>query len=155
MDATQRNTTFLKHISTIQRCTMRYFETALAGLSGCSIGYGQQFFLLRISEHEGISLQELAHRGNYDKATVTKAVQKLAACGLITVEPDDRDRRIRRLYLTSQARELTARIYDIRDSWRDRLIEGFDDNEKRQVEELLGKMALRAWELTEKGGNHS
>ena len=144
----QRNTTYLKHISTIQRCTQRYFETALAGFS---IGYGQQFFLLRISEQEGISLQELAKRGNYDKTTVTKAVQKLTKKRLVRSVPDPQDRRIHHLYLTDTARHLIERLYEVRDHCKNQLTEEFSEQEKAQMEALLSKMASRAWELTENG----
>ena len=45
--------TFLKSISLIQRNTNRYFDTMLEEFQ---IGSGQQFFLLRIFEHDGITL---------------------------------------------------------------------------------------------------
>lgn len=144
----QRNTTYLKHISTIQRCTQRYFEAALTDFS---IGYGQQFFLLRISEQEGISLQELAKRGNYDKTTVTKAVRKLTEEHLVCSVPDPRDRRIHHLYLTDTAKVLIERLYEVRDRWKNQLTEGFSDQEKAQMEGFLSRMASRAWEMTEKG----
>ena len=144
----QRNTTYLKHISTIQRCTQRYFEAALTDFS---IGYGQQFFLLRISEQEGISLQELAKRGNYDKTTVTKVVQKLTEEHLVCSVPDPRDRRIHHLYLTDTAKALIERLYEVRDRWKNQLTEGFSEQEKAQMEDFLSRMASRAWEMTEKG----
>lgn len=145
----QKNTTYLKHISTIQRCTQKYFETAL---SGCKIGYGQQFFLLRISEQEGISFQELAKKGNYDKTTVTKAVQKLLDEGLVISTHDARDRRIHRLCLTDKARELVEHLYQIRDRWKELIASPLSPDEREQMERILEKMAERAWELTEKGG---
>lgn len=140
----QRNTTYLKHISTIQRCTQRYFEAALTGFS---IGYGQQFFLLRISEQEGISLQELAKRGNYDKTAVRKLTEEHLVCSV----PDPRDRRIHHLYLTDTAKALIERLYEVRDRWKNQLTEGFSEQEKAQMEGFLSRMASRAWEMTEKG----
>lgn len=68
------NITFLKYISIIQRNTGRYFDISL---EPDHIGSGQQFFLLRIAENEGLTMLDLAQTGSYDKGTVTRAVQKL------------------------------------------------------------------------------
>ena len=104
-----------------------------------------------ISEQEGISLQELAKRGNYDKTTVTKAVQKLTEEHLVCSVPDPRDRRIHHLYLTDTAKALIERLYEVRDRWKNQLTEGFSEQEKAQMEGFLSRMASRAWEMTEKG----
>ena len=63
-----------KYISMIQRLSNIYFANEL---SSYQIGCGQQFFLLQIFKNPGISLQELASNGSYDKATATRAVKKL------------------------------------------------------------------------------
>ena len=71
----RQSVTFLKYISMIQRNTGRYFDLCLGA---DQIGSGQQFFLLRIAENEGITMYDLAQLGQFDKGTVTKAVQKLS-----------------------------------------------------------------------------
>ena len=50
----RQSVTFLKYISMIQRNTGRYFDLCLGA---DQIGSGQQFFLLRIAENEGITRQ--------------------------------------------------------------------------------------------------
>ena len=75
----------LKFISIIQRNTRRYFDLML---EGDGIGSGQQFFLLWIYENSGITMHELSRSGSFDKATATKAVQKLAEEGYVTVTVD-------------------------------------------------------------------
>ena len=52
--------TVLRYISLLQRNTQRYFDLAL---ERDNIGGGQQFFLLRIFEQDGISLLDLARLG--------------------------------------------------------------------------------------------
>ena len=49
----RQSITFLKYISIIQRNTGRYFDLSL---EADQIGSGQQFFLLRIAENEGITM---------------------------------------------------------------------------------------------------
>ena len=49
--------TILRYISLLQRNTRRYFDLML---EQDQIGSGQQFFLLRIFENDGISMQDLA-----------------------------------------------------------------------------------------------
>ena len=59
--------TILRYISLLQRNTRRYFDLML---EQDQIGSGQQFFLLRIFENDGISMQDLARLGSFDKGTV-------------------------------------------------------------------------------------
>ena len=69
----QPKPTFLKFISVIQRNTQKYFDSILEDYH---IGGGQQFFLVHIYENNGITMYDLAKLGQFDKATVTKAVRK-------------------------------------------------------------------------------
>ena len=86
-----------KFISIIYRQGQRYFDRELTPYG---IGCGQQFFLLRIFENDGISMYDLAMLGHFDKGTVTKAVQKLEEEGYLRIETDPADRRVRRLHAT-------------------------------------------------------
>ena len=68
-----QKTTFLKFISIIQRNTARYFDL---GLESDCIGSGQQFFLLRIAENQGITMFDLAQTGSFDKSNCYKSCAK-------------------------------------------------------------------------------
>ena len=94
---------FTKFTSIIYRLGNRYYDRELARHQ---IGCGQQFFLLRIYENEGISMYDLAKTGYYDKGTVTRAIQKLEELSLIRCQVDEADRRIRHLYTTPAARPI-------------------------------------------------
>ena len=134
----RQSITFLKYISIIQRNTGRYFDLSL---EADQIGSGQQFFLLRIAENEGITMYDLARIGSFDKGTVTKAVQKMVQQGYVRIEVDEYDKRVRHLYITEQARGLIERVYDLRDSWNAQITEGFTLEEREQVLHLLERMA--------------
>ena len=102
---------FTKFASIIYRLGNRYYDRELARHQ---IGCGQQFFLLRIYENEGISMYDLAKTGYYDKGTVTRAIQKLEELSLIRCQVDEADRRIRHLYTTPAARPIVENLYETR-----------------------------------------
>lgn len=129
---------FLKYISILHRNTSRYFCIAL---EPCGIGSGQQFFLRHIYENQGVSMYDLAQMGQFDKATVTKAAQKLADMGYITIIQDITDRRIKRLYTTKKAQAVLEELYYKRNLWKDALMKDFSPDIEKQLEELLKKMA--------------
>ena len=129
---------FLKYISILHRNTSRYFCIAL---EPCGIGSGQQFFLRHIYENQGISMYDLAQLGHFDKATVTKAAQKLEEMGYVTIVHDEKDRRIKRLYTTEKAQNVLEELYHKRNLWKDALMKDFSPEVEKQLEALLKKMA--------------
>ena len=138
--------TILRYISILQRNTNRYFDLTL---EPDQIGSGQQFFLLRIAEHEGITMYDLARLGPFDKGTVTKAVQKLSELGYVYLEPDLRDRRVRHLYVTERARPLIERVDHLRDLWTDALTRALPAETQEQLLHTLQILAERSGQTLE------
>ncbi|MBO8464011.1 MAG: MarR family transcriptional regulator [Firmicutes bacterium] len=130
--------TFLKSISLIQRNTNRYFDTMLEEFQ---IGSGQQFFLLRIFEHDGITLYDLAKTGGYDKGTATKAVQKLVDQGYVECVMDERDKRVRHLHITPSGMPVIERLYEIRACWKSTLLDGMTNEQEEELLKLLEQIA--------------
>lgn len=130
-----------KCASLITRGSNIFYDRALAPYG---IGAGQQFFLCRIAENEGISMNDLACLGTFDKGTVTRAMQKLYDGGYITCVVDEKDRRIRRLYITEAARPLLDRLYALRLEWESILTSGLSAEEAALAGKLLEKLALNA-----------
>lgn len=130
--------TFLKSISLIQRNTNRYFDAMLGEFQ---IGSGQQFFLLRVFEHDGITLYDLARTGGYDKGTATKAVQKLVDQGYVECVMDETDKRVRHLHVTPSGIPVVERLYEIRNGWKEQLLEGISQEEEEEILAILEKMA--------------
>lgn len=133
--------TILHYISLLQRHTKRYFELLLEQEH---IGSGQQFFLLRIYENDGITMQDLAKIGGYDKGTATRAVQKLRQQGYVSIQTDLQDKRIRHIYVTEKARSLIDHIYRVRDAWTDTITQDLSEETKALLLSTLEKMALRS-----------
>ena len=138
--------TILRYISLLQRNTRRYFDLML---EQDQIGSGQQFFLLRIFENDGISMQDLARLGSFDKGTVTRAVQKLVIEGYVRTEADPQDKRVRHIYLTERARPLIDHVYQIRDYWTAALTRGLREEEKQRLLGALRDMAERSSAMLE------
>lgn len=133
---------FMRCASTIYRQGNRFYDR---GLSEYQIGCGQQFFLLRIYENEGISMFELASLGHFDKGTVTKGIQRLEEQGYISSEADPKDRRIRRLFTTKQALPTVEGIYALKNEWNHVLTEGLTPEEVQMAERLLLHMEKNAY----------
>lgn len=104
----------LLDISILYRSTQKYYDQMLQSMS---LTYAQLPILILIYENEGISQQQIAQDGGYDKGTITKQVQKLEETGWIRVQPSRKDKRAKELYTTSKARESMSKIYAIRTSW--------------------------------------
>ncbi|MCH1981659.1 MarR family transcriptional regulator [Ruminococcus sp. OA3] len=137
----QQKVTIAKYISILYRNSRRYFDMAM---EEDLVGSGQHFFLLRIYENQGITMYDLARLGNFDKGTVTKAVQKLLDMGCIRIETDSRDRRIRHLFVEDGAMKYIQEIYKIREHWQELLFDGFSKEEESMVYEALKGMAERS-----------
>lgn len=130
-----------RHASILYRQANRFYDRALAPYG---IGCGQQFFLLRIFEHQGINVLDLARLGQFDKGTATRAVQKLEEEGYIRSEPDPQDRRMRRLYTTPAAEPIVQEVFAARERWNQILTRGIRQEEIEQADKLLAHMAETA-----------
>ena len=130
-----------RHASILYRQANRFYDRALAPYG---IGCGQQFFLLRIFEHQGINVLDLARLGQFDKGTATRPVQKLEEEGYIRSEPDPQDRRMRRLYTTPAAEPIVQEVFAARERWNQILTRGIRQEEIEQADKLLAHMAENA-----------
>ncbi|HEX2909607.1 MAG TPA: MarR family transcriptional regulator [Chloroflexia bacterium] len=75
-----------------------------------------QFALLKLLwDQDGQSGAELGSRLQLDAATVTGMLDRLQNAGLIERRPDPKDRRINRLFLTTQGRQLQKPLEKVMD----------------------------------------
>ncbi|MBQ3385098.1 MAG: anaerobic ribonucleoside-triphosphate reductase activating protein [Erysipelotrichaceae bacterium] len=115
---------FLINISVLYRYTQKYFDRHLAQYG---IGSGQMIFLLLINEHEGITMQQLTLIADFDKGTTTKNLQRLVEQDYITIQTDDADKRVKRLYTTKKTRDIINNLYEIRNECCNQLMNGLDN----------------------------
>lgn len=132
---------FLINISLLHRCGQKYYDKLL---SDTNLNASQVPFLILIFENEGISMQELAIRGCFDKGTITKSIQKLEENGYVQSVPSSTDKRIRNLYTSEKAKKIIPQIYMIRKQWWERLTVDLDSKQQKQLAFLLNEISKKA-----------
>lgn len=130
-----------KYASIINRLGMMYFDQCLEDEP---ISSGQMFFLLRLSEHEGISVLELASAGHFDKGTTTRAVQRLEELRYIYRIADEHDKRIQRLFLSDEGKKVLPIIKRAVRSWETVILSELSEDEILLCEKLLIHMTENA-----------
>ena len=75
-----------------------------------------------------------------DKATLTKVIKKLLALDYIKVTADEKDKRVKRLYITEKALPAARRIKEIHNSFYQAVCTGLSSGTVRLTEETLAQM---------------
>lgn len=89
-----------RYISILDRLMKMYYNRALCDFE---IGWGQQFYVEFLYDHPGASAQEMVEYIRVDKATLTKIIKKLLEIDYIKIVGDEKDKRVKHLYLTEKA----------------------------------------------------
>lgn len=121
----------------INKAGQLFYADRLAPLK---LGAGQFPVLSVLYAREGLAQEEIAGYLGIDKAAVAKSVRKLLEEGYIARRGDAEDGRLKRVWLTQKARRARPRILEVEAEWQARLLEGFGEEEARQLEVLLGRM---------------
>lgn len=101
---------------------------------------GQFIFLTRVYENPGINQIDLSNLLKVDKATTTKAMQKLLDEGYIAKIRDEKDKRMWRLYPTDQGKNIYAMIIEEENRNISVCFSNFTDAEQQLVYRLVKKM---------------
>lgn len=126
-----------RYVSIMDRLMKMYYDH---GLSDFEIGWGQQFYVEYIYDHPGTSAQEMVEYIRVDKATLTKVVKKLVQIGYIKVTEDEKDRRIKHLYLTEQAIPAAKRIKEVHNSFYETLCMDIPLEDVQLAKKTMGHM---------------
>lgn len=106
-----------------------------------NIGFGQYQFLLKLYLEDGLSQEELTKKVYVDKATTARSISKLSENGYVTVNIDESDKRIHRVYLTDYAKSIKNEILQIATEWEEKLLNSLDTKEIEQLYEIFDKIA--------------
>ncbi len=137
----EKQNDLLMDSSILYRSTQKYYDKMLQNLK---LTYAQLPILIQIYENEGISLQEIAHIGGYDKGTVTKNVQKLDALGYILILTNQKDKRAKELYTTALAKKHISEIYGIRWNWWHHITQDLTQDEIKVFSKFYRTMSNHA-----------
>ena len=130
----------------IARVTTQYRSEKLApmGLKSCHSSY-----LLAISNHPGISQDQLAQMICINKSNVARQVVVLEDTGFITRSPSPNDKRVMQLYPTEKTMEVLPQIRQVNRFWQEYLTEDLTQQELEVLETLLRRIQARAAAWTE------
>lgn len=101
---------------------------------------GQFVFLTRICEKPGINLVELSDILKVDKATTTRAIQKLMDEGYVRRERSSEDKRMLHLFPSTKAQKIYSCIIDEENRNIENCFLGFSSAEKETIYCLLKRM---------------
>ena len=100
----------------------------------------QWIILARLDRQPGISQNELATICEVEPITVARLIDRLEARSMVERRPDPRDRRIWRLHLLPQARDVLHEIDDQRAEMTRMVTAGIDENSIEIMTEALMRM---------------
>ena len=110
MAATSEDKSFLTQISLVSR---RLKSEAERRLTQHGVHAGQQFILECLWRENGLTPGEIAQRIKVEAPTVTRAIQRMEASGLVVVGADESDGRRLRIWITRRAAALKKVLPDV------------------------------------------
>ncbi len=103
-----------------------------------------QLMISFICRHPGSSQESMVTDLGMDKTTITHRIAGLEKLGYIYREKSSEDARVRLVYPTEKAKALYPEIHDTYESFTDRILEGFTEEEIEELTRLTAKMRLNA-----------
>lgn len=96
-------------------------------------------FLLTLSHKDGCSQESLARYLRFSKATATRVIKSLEKNGYVYREKDENDRRIYRVFISDEGREVVPAINNALQEWNNILLSDLSDEEEQIFRNLLDK----------------
>lgn len=109
---------------------------------GYGVHAGQQLVLELLWERDGRTPGELADTLNVQRSTISQAVARLAAAGLIRQDEDDADQRSYRVWLTPQGRDLQGTLSHIMAGLARDALSRLSDSDQAELMRLLGQIRV-------------
>ena len=105
--------------------------------SNVGLSPSQLSALATVERHGPLTLGALADHERVAPPTVTKAVAKLEASGLVARRVDDRDRRVSWVSLTDEGASLLGEIRQRKDAWLAARIASLDTDARKRLADAL------------------
>ena len=99
-----------------------------------------EYSVLRVLTDRALALSRLAEAAVRTTGGMTKIVDRLERRGLVVRTPDPLDRRGVLVGLTEEGQELSRKASDAYSIGRDRILERLSKNERRTIEQGLGRL---------------
>lgn len=127
------------HLQRAARAIARVFDEALKPVG---LSHGQYSLMVALNRPEPPLLGELARFLAMDRTTLTANLKPLERRGLVSVAPDARDRRARRLSLTEAGQDVLVRAVPIWRATHDRIDAGLARESPRDLRSELRHVAF-------------
>jgi len=120
----------------------RLFHSRMRGydVEGATLRDGERLILHVLVHSNGCSQLELVKQTHLKPPTVSVTLKSLEAQGFVYRENDENDQRITRVYLSERGRTHNLRIKERLNAIDTELMQGFDEEECRQLVQFLERM---------------
>jgi len=147
------NTEKVKFLREKLRLLEREMYDPFGGGAGCcGLTLGQCHALLEVGNKGGASLGDLASGFGLDTSTLSRLVQGLVVIGLVSRQPNAKDRRAVAISLTRQGRRLYERIETTFNAYLTQVLALVPANQRDGVVESIGIFADAVKKQNEKPG---
>lgn len=137
------------YLSALGRCGNTFRSDRMAGTG---VVPDDQSYLFYICRHPGLSQEALSKALYVHKSHVTRHLAHLEKEGYITRTPDSDDRRVLLVHPTEKAEAILPRLRAVGKEWRLVMCEGFTDEQRATLEELLERAFVNARTFLESEG---
>ncbi|WP_063194021.1 MarR family transcriptional regulator [Bradyrhizobium sp. AT1] len=121
-------------IHDVSRLRRMMFDRALAPLG---ITRSQWWVLAFISRKDGLPQTQLANELDVGKVAVGALIDRLESSGFVVRQADPVDRRVKRVYVTKQARGFLEKLRKETDKFNARIVNGIDRKQLEAASEAL------------------
>jgi MarR family transcriptional regulator, transcriptional regulator for hemolysin len=121
-------------IHDVSRLRRMMFDRALAPLG---ITRSQWWVLAFISRKDGLPQTQLANELDVGKVAVGALIDRLEASGFVLRQADPVDRRVKRVYVTKQARGFLEKLRKETDKFNARIVNGIDRKQLEAASDAL------------------
>ena len=124
---------FLMHdVSRLRRSVFDEFMKPVA------MTRSQWWILAHLSRHDGMIQSDLANVLDIGKAALGGLIDRLESSKFIERRPDDTDRRVKRIYLTSKGTQMITEMRTRSHGMSERILEGLDTASRHALVDMLG-----------------
>ena len=111
----------------------------------------QWLVLTRLYRRPGASQTELAEMLEIDRANAGRMIDRMEKGGWLERRPDSADRRVWRLYLTTEARRLHARMWNLAETTVNDALDPLSVGERAEFTRLAARVKERLQEMVIEG----
>lgn len=126
---------------------LRRMGNRIAGVLGATQQQWAVLDILNNSGSTGIPLSELGKNLDVTKGNITGLIDRMERDGLAKRKDDPKDRRVIRAVVTAKGKKVLRDIQPVKNQWGERLFNGFNVKDKKELNNLLKRLMAQVTEL--------